>query len=111
MIYNMRRRKKKVSLKWHFNETIVPIKSSLTSKKTFTADFESAYNRYTRMQYTATLENGGLVIEQLLYMHKFNITVWKRSGSWTNEFYRTVEFEKEPTGELLRFLQLNATPL
>ena len=111
MIWNMRRRKKKPKLKWYFNDTVVPIKSSLTSKKTFTADFESAYNRYTGMQYTATLENGGLVIEQLLYMHKFNTTVWDGGRGWVAEAYRTVEFEKEPTGELLRFLQKNATPL
>lgn len=30
---------------------------------------------------------------------------------WSEEAWRTVEFEKEPTGELLRFLQQNATPL
>ena len=110
MIYNMRRRKKKVSLKWHFNETIVPAMTS-TSKKTFTANFKSADSRYTGMQYMAALANGGLVISQLLYMYKFNSTVWRRSGGWTNGFYRTVEFEKEPTGELLAFLQANATPL
>lgn len=112
MIYNMRRRKKKVSLKWHFNETIVPAMTS-TSKKTFTANFESANSRYTYtgMQYMATLVNGKLTISQLLYMYKFNSTVWSRSKGWTNEFYRTVEFEKEPTGDLLAFLQANATPL
>ena len=110
MIWNMRRRKKKVSLKWHFNETIVPAMTS-TSNKIFTADFKSADSRYTGMKYMATLGNGGLVISQLLYMYKFNSTVWRRSKGWVNEFYRTVEFEKEPTGELLAFLQANATPL
>lgn len=110
MIWNMRRRKKKVGLKWHFNETVVPAMTS-TSKKIFTANFKSADSRYTGMQYMATLGNGGLVISQLLYMYKFNSTVWRRSGGWVNEFYRTVEFEEEPTGELLAFLQANATPL
>lgn len=109
MIYNMRRRKKKVSLKWHFNETIVPINTS-TSKKRFTANFKSADSRYTGIQYMSTLD-GGLVITQLLYMYKFNTTVWRRERGWTNSFYRTVEFEKEPTGELLVFLRANATPL
>ena len=110
MIWNMRRRKKKVSLKWYFNETIVPAMTS-TSKKIFTATFKSADSRYTGMQYMATLANGGLVISQLMYMYKFNATVWRRGSGWVNEFYRTVEFEKEPTGELLTFLQANATPL
>lgn len=110
MIYNMRRRKKKVSLKWHFNETIVPINTS-TSKKSFIANFKSADSRYQGIQYMATLASGGLAISQLLYMYKFNTTVWTRSRGWANEFYRTVEFEKEPTGELLTFLQANATPL
>lgn len=110
MIWNMRRRKKKVSLKWHFNETIVPAMTS-TSKKSFTANFKSADRRYTGMQYMATLGNGGLVISQLLYMYKFNTTVWERGRRWLAEAYRTVEFEKEPTGELLAFLQANATPL
>lgn len=110
MIWNMRRRKKKVSLKWHFNETIVPAMTS-TSKKSFTANFKSADRRYTGMQYMATLGNGGLVISQLLYMYKFNTTAWERGRGWVAEAYRTVEFEKEPTGELLAFLQANATPL
>ena len=110
MIWNMRRRKKKVSLKWHFNKTIVPAMTS-TSKKSFTANFKSADRRYTGMQYMATLGNGGRVINQLLYMYKFNTTVWERGSGWLAEAYRTVEFKKEPTGELLKFLQQNATPL
>lgn len=110
MIYNMRRRKKKVSLKWHFNETIVPAMAS-TSKKTFTANFKSADRRYTGMQYMMTLANGGFVVNRLLYLYQFNTGVWERGRGWVTEGYRTVEFEKEPTGELLRFLQQNATPL
>lgn len=110
MIWNMRRRKKKPKLKWRFNETIVPMMTS-TAKKTFTANFKSADKRYTGIQYMATLINGKLAISQLLYMYKFNTTVWERGRGWLTELYRTVEFEKEPTGELLAFLQANATPL
>lgn len=110
MIWNMRRRKKKVSLKWYFNETIVPAMTS-SSKKTFTTNFTSADSRYTGIQYMATLANGGLVISRLLYMYRFNMNVWERGRGWVNELYRTVEFDKEPTGELLVFLRANATPL
>ena len=31
------------------------------------------------------------------------------SGSWVNEAYRTITFEKAPTGDLLTWLQANAT--
>lgn len=111
MIYNMRRRKKKVSLKWYFNDTVVPVMATSTSKKTFTANFKSANRNYTGIRYMSTLINGKLAISQLLYMYKFNNTVWERERGWLTELYRTVEFEKEPTGELLAFLQANATPL
>lgn len=30
---------------------------------------------------------------------------------WNAEKYRTITFEEEPTGDLLAFLQANATPL
>lgn len=111
MIYNMRRRKKKVSLKWHFNETIVPAMTS-TSKKTFTANFKSADSRYTGMKYNTKKVGNKYVISELKYMERsLGITVWDGSRGWVNEFYQTVEFEKEPTGELLTFLQANATPL
>ena len=110
MIWNMRRRKKKPKLKWRFNETIVPMMTS-TSKKIFTANFKSADKRYTGIQYMVTLINGKLAISQLLYMYKFNTTVWERERGWLTELYRTVEFDEAPTGELLAFLQANATPL
>lgn len=63
------------------------------------------------MKYMCTFVNGRLVISQLLYMYKFNSTVWERGSSWRTEVYRTVEFDEAPTGELLVFLQANATPL
>lgn len=31
-------------------------------------------------------------------------------GKWRNETDRTITFEEEPTGDLLAFLQANATP-
>ena len=33
------------------------------------------------------------------------------TNTWKAEAYRTVEFDEEPTGELLAFLQANATLL
>ncbi len=32
-----------------------------------------------------------------------------KPATWTNEAYRTITFEEEPTGDLLTWLQANAT--
>lgn len=109
MIYNMRRRKKKVSLKWYFNADLVPI---TTSTLRFGVAFRSADSGYSGMRCDPVQIGNEYVISKLMYMGRpFNTTVRDRGRGWVNEFYRTVEFEKEPTGELLRFLQKNATPL
>lgn len=31
-------------------------------------------------------------------------------ATWTNQAYRTITFDEEPTGDLLTWLQANATP-
>ena len=31
-------------------------------------------------------------------------------GKWSSEIYRTITFEEEPAGDLLAFLEANATP-
>ena len=31
-------------------------------------------------------------------------------AAWTNQAYRTIIFDEEPTGDLLTWLQANATP-
>ena len=109
MIWNMRRRKKKPKLKWYFNDTVVPI---TTSKISFGVAFKSIDRSYSGMQYNTTKVGNEYVISKLEYMGRpFNTTVWDGGRGWVAEAYRTVEFEKEPTGELLRFLQKNATPL
>lgn len=55
---------------------------------------------------------GHSVAVQLWYMNESdNTRVWMNKSRWVSEDYRTVEFDKEPTGELLAFLQENATPL
>ena len=109
MIYNMRRRKKKPKLKWYFNADLVPI---TTSKIIFGGALKSADSEYTGMQYNTTKVGNEYVISELEYMRRpVKTTVWDRGRGWTSSFYRTVEFEKEPTGKLLTFLQANATPL
>ena len=31
-------------------------------------------------------------------------------GNWMNQSYRTITFDEEPTGDLLTWLEANATP-
>lgn len=108
MIYNMRRRKKK-RLTWYFNAGVLP---TTTSSITFRATFKSWNKSYSVMQCDIASIAGHSVAVQLWYMNESNNTrVWLNKGRWVSEEYRTVEFEKEPTGELLAFLQKNATPL
>lgn len=104
MIYNMRRRKKKVSLKWYFNTNL-----KKTTNKSFSLDvaFKSRNRRYLKMK--CNLKSGS--VSQLIYATSRDSVVWDQRNTWYDEGYRTVEFEKEPTGELLKFLQQNATPL
>lgn len=104
MIYNMRRRKKKVSLKWYFNTDL-----TRTTNKSFSFDvvFKSGNTRYLKMK--CNLKSG--IVSQLIYGGNRDSVVWDQRNTWYDEGYRTVEFEKEPTGELLKFLQQNATPL
>lgn len=108
MIYNMRRRRKK-RLTWYFNDGVLP---TTTSSITFHATFKSRNKSYSTMQCDIASIAGNSVAVQLWYMNESdNTSVWLNKRSWVSEEYRTVEFEKEPTGELLAFLQANATPL
>lgn len=99
MIYNMRRRKKKVSLKWYFNP-----EPSITGNHVYDVDFTSNGGSFTRIE---TITYSGI-----LYGGRRQITVYLIDlRRWTNSAYRTVTFDEPPTGELLTFLQANATPL
>lgn len=108
MIYNMRRRRKK-RLTWYFNANVLP---TTTSSITFHATFKSKNKNYNTMQFDIANIAGHLAAVQLWYINESdNTRVWMNKGKWGSEGYRTVEFDKEPTGELLAFLQKNATPL
>lgn len=107
MIYNMRRRKKKVSLKWYFNT-----KLSILEDRTYTANFTAHGTTYIALKISTSLWTGGLTYVFNSHGENRNDTVYTNSTrTWEAKEYRTVEFEKEPTGDLLAFLQANATPL
>lgn len=46
--------------------------------------------------------------------NSIHVAEQERAGNnkvtWTNQAYRTITFDEEPTGDLLTWLQANATP-
>lgn len=112
MIWNMRRRKKKVSLTWHFNETLVnpgEWKDYFSTEIGLTDSAGTHFNGLTA-KFASLSENFRLyeisyrtigIKEKIVYTNE----------QWESEMYRTVTFDELPTGELLTFLQANATPL
>lgn len=97
MIFNRPRAAKKKRLTWYFNETI-----SL-SKATYYANFTCDGDSLTGIMIPDTSSMG--------YMRSSisNFAVFQRRR-WKKEAYRTITFEEEPTGDLLAFLEANATP-
>lgn len=102
MIYNRPRAGKKKQLTWYFNKTI-PIKA--TAK--YTATFVCNGTYYSEIYYVH-LFNGSEMYYTNESMRKTVYTSGKKG--WVNESYRTITFETEPTGDLLTWLQANATP-
>lgn len=99
MIYNMRRRKKKAKLKWYFNP-----QPSITRNRVYNVNFTSNGLRFTRFE---TYTYAGIA-----YDGEKKVTAYLTDlRRWSDRAYRTVAFYEPPTGELLAFLQANATPL
>lgn len=110
MIYNMRRRKKKPKqLTWRFYDRL-----SYRKTQDFSANFESAGSAWTGIKVSANESEG--VIQMWYLTNNSNpflaeVSVYTITKGFKNREYRTITFEKEPTGDLLAFLQKNATLL
>lgn len=102
MIFNRPRRREKKRLTWFFNNTI-----DVSIRRSFTINFLS----------------GGLSCRELQVGDTFGYLVYyansgsayraysSKTNSWYNGYnYRTITFDTEPTGDLLTWLQANATP-
>lgn len=97
MIYNRPRVGKKKRLRWYFNSKI-PISRATTYSGVFTCN---------RVTYTSIILASGFNAS----MRYGNTTVYaSAAGGWISENYRTIIFTEEPTGGLLAFLEVNATP-
>ena len=110
MIYNMRRRRKKPrQLPWYFYSRI-----SYGNPQTFSANFESAGRAWVGIKISANERDG---VTQMWYLvnssnpYLARVSVYTITKGFENREHRTIIFEEEPTGELLAFLQQNATPL
>lgn len=103
---------KKPILTWYFNETI-----SWSKSVTYTADFtcDMAYYDAINLTYSANPKD-------TLYIRyrTVGVTKWQRVAElhqrsdppfqWHKEVYRTITFDAPPTGDLLAWLEANATP-
>lgn len=101
MIYNMRRRKKKL-YKWIFNEIL-----GIGSAETYYIVFYSNGEKFSSIR----IRRGWVTI-----MDYDSVRVYSRTANEAEKWpkgteYRTVTFTEPPTGDLLTFLQANATPL
>ena len=88
---------------WYFNDTIGYITTILNVK--FTSN-GVAYNAMSRTKL-------GTRIDELAYISGTNANSaydYKRS-KWTNEAYRTIVLDEPATGDVLAFLEANATKL
>lgn len=109
MIYNRPRRREKKRLTWYFNSKIYNVNLLSGFSVFFTSAemrckaivFRASGRRYI-MSYTAATGDGYDVASGL----RSNGTIFE----WNDQKYRTITFEEEPTGDLLAFLEANATP-
>lgn len=97
MIYNRPRAAKKKRLTWYFNDKLDG------SAYTFSANFKPA---------ASLLLYDGIVKVNLgmNYTHDGEETPVYAFSMWLGASFRTVTFDEEPTGDLLAFLEANATP-
>ena len=88
---------------WYFNDTIDPCKQAKT------VNFKS-----NGVAYVQFMEMGDKFYDYLYYYKdKYNSTsVYNyKTSTWQNEAYRTIVLDEPATGEVLEFLEANATKL
>lgn len=98
MIFNRPKRRQKKQLTWYFNS-----KFNILPSLEFSAKFRSANSN--RLY-------DGIIIKEVFMAYKYGTNQQQvyMLGKWKDEAYRTITFEEEPTGDLLAFLEANATP-
>ena len=90
-----------MSEKWYFNETLTGLPPA--ADKAFAVTFTSNGIQYT----TITLPH--VCLSMVYNQSNGDYIICYQSGSWKDPIYRTIELDDPATGELLTFLQQNAT--
>lgn len=90
-----------MSEKWYFNETLTGLLPA--ADKAFAVTFTSNGIQYT----TITLPH--VFLSMVYNQSNGDYIICYQSGSWKDPIYRTIELDDPATGELLTFLQQNAT--
>ena len=91
---------------WYFNDSIRITKTSRLYA-TFTSNgvaYKGFYKRYISFSKKKTLQYYNSEVEDLVYSSTNN-------NLWLNEAYRTIVLDKPATGDVLAFLEANATKL
>ena len=92
---------------WYFNDRISITKTSRLYA-TFTSNgvaYKGLYKRNISFSQKKTLQYYNSGVEDLVYSSTNN------KSSWLNEAYRTIVLDKPATGDVLAFLEANATKL
>ena len=89
---------------WYFNDTIGNVDSLIIP-----VNFTSNGTEYTRMREVRI----GKFVHQMQYESGTvaNMVYNYKTSTWTNEAYRTIVIDEPVTGEVLAFLEANATKL
>lgn len=109
MLFNEPRRRQKKQLTWRFYSHLNYEASE--SSKTFSATFESAGKEFHSIKLSIHPRMGITQMQYVPLQVFGTVSAYTLTESFKNKDYQTVAFKTEPTGELLAFLQANATPL
>lgn len=95
-----------VSLTWYFNQTLsIPVSTTSTTFST-RAHYEGGSQTITGIQIINRGDN-----PNMSYLGSgFASTAWDQRRGWRDTAYRTITFDEAPSGDLLAWLQENATP-
>ena len=95
-----------VSLTWYFNETLsIPVSTTSTTFST-RAHYEGGSKTITGIQIINRGDN-----PNMSYLGSgFASTAWDQRRGWRDTAYRTITFDEAPSGDLLTWLEANATP-
>lgn len=95
-----------VSLTWYFNQTLsIPVSTTSTTFST-RAHYEGDSKTITGIQIINRGDN-----PNMSYLESgFASTAWDQRRGWRDTAYRTITFDEAPSGDLLAWLQENATP-